>query len=95
VGDEIMVMVTEVDQFGRINLSRRAVLEGLQPEDVVKAARAAQPRPGPRQQPPPPGRRPPDNRFRGPRPQGPQRPPPRRGPEPPPPPPPRPPSSFR
>jgi len=28
VGDEIMVMVVEVDQMGRINLSRRAVLEG-------------------------------------------------------------------
>ncbi|MGQ9571638.1 MAG: polyribonucleotide nucleotidyltransferase [Dehalococcoidia bacterium] len=28
VGDEIMVMVIEVDQAGRINLSRRAVLEG-------------------------------------------------------------------
>jgi polyribonucleotide nucleotidyltransferase len=30
VGDEIMVMVIEVDQMGRINLSRRAVLEGAQ-----------------------------------------------------------------
>jgi polyribonucleotide nucleotidyltransferase len=28
VGDEIMVMVTEIDHMGRINLSRRAVLEG-------------------------------------------------------------------
>jgi polyribonucleotide nucleotidyltransferase len=28
VGDEIMVMVTEIDSLGRINLSRRAVLEG-------------------------------------------------------------------
>jgi len=28
VGDEIMVMVTEIDSQGRINLSRRAVLEG-------------------------------------------------------------------
>jgi polyribonucleotide nucleotidyltransferase len=28
VGDEIMVVVIEVDQVGRINLSRRAVLEG-------------------------------------------------------------------
>jgi polyribonucleotide nucleotidyltransferase len=28
VGDEVMVMVIEVDQMGRINLSRRAVLEG-------------------------------------------------------------------
>ncbi|HEY7270338.1 MAG TPA: polyribonucleotide nucleotidyltransferase [Dehalococcoidia bacterium] len=30
VGDEIMVMVTEIDNLGRINLSRRAVLEGEQ-----------------------------------------------------------------
>jgi polyribonucleotide nucleotidyltransferase len=30
VGDEIMVMVVEVDQMGRINLSRRAVLEGAE-----------------------------------------------------------------
>jgi polyribonucleotide nucleotidyltransferase len=28
VGDEVMVMVVEVDNLGRINLSRRAVLEG-------------------------------------------------------------------
>ncbi|MDO8672804.1 MAG: S1 RNA-binding domain-containing protein, partial [Dehalococcoidia bacterium] len=28
VGDEIMVLVTEIDRMGRINLSRRAVLEG-------------------------------------------------------------------
>ncbi len=28
VGDEVMVMVTEIDNMGRINLSRRAVLEG-------------------------------------------------------------------
>ena len=31
VGDEIMVMVTEIDNLGRVNLSRRAVLEGAQP----------------------------------------------------------------
>ena len=30
VGDEIMVMVIEVDRMGRINVSRRAVTEGLQ-----------------------------------------------------------------
>ena len=29
VGDEIMVMVTEIDRMGRINLSRRAVLDKL------------------------------------------------------------------
>jgi len=28
VGDEIMVVVTEIDRMGRINLSRRAVLQG-------------------------------------------------------------------
>ena len=36
VGDEISVLVTEIDSMGRINLSRRAVLEGgsgLGPED--------------------------------------------------------------
>ena len=34
VGDEITVMVTEIDNLGRINLSRRAVLEGATPEDL-------------------------------------------------------------
>ena len=34
VGDEITVMVTEIDNLGRINLSRRAVLEGMTPEDL-------------------------------------------------------------
>jgi polyribonucleotide nucleotidyltransferase len=33
VGDEIMVMVTEIDNLGRINLSRRAVLEGANPAE--------------------------------------------------------------
>ena len=36
VGDEIMVMVTEVDRMGRVNLSRRAVLQGLSKTDGVK-----------------------------------------------------------
>jgi polyribonucleotide nucleotidyltransferase len=31
LGDEIMVMVTEIDHMGRINLSRKAVLEGATP----------------------------------------------------------------
>jgi len=31
VGDEVMVMVIEVDHMGRINLSRRAVMEGAPP----------------------------------------------------------------
>jgi polyribonucleotide nucleotidyltransferase len=34
VGDEITVMVMEIDNLGRINLSRRAVLEGMTPEDL-------------------------------------------------------------
>src|SRR5215467_6594733 len=33
VGDEIQVMVMEIDNLGRINLSRRALLEGYTPED--------------------------------------------------------------
>ena len=35
VGDEIEVMVVEIDRMGRVNLSRRAVLEDLSPEDVA------------------------------------------------------------
>ena len=35
VGDELEVMVVEIDRMGRINLSRRAVLEDLSPEDVA------------------------------------------------------------
>ena len=35
VGDELEVMVTEIDRMGRINLSRRAILEGLTPEEVA------------------------------------------------------------
>jgi polyribonucleotide nucleotidyltransferase len=38
VGDEIMVMVTEIDNMGRINLSRRAVLEGTNPADLEEPA---------------------------------------------------------
>ena len=34
VGDELEVMVVEIDRMGRINLSRRAVLENLSPEEV-------------------------------------------------------------
>jgi len=33
IGDEIMVMVVEIDNMGRINLSRRAVLEGSGPSE--------------------------------------------------------------
>ena len=38
VGDEVEVMVTEVDRMGRVNLSRRAVLEGASSEDVRAGA---------------------------------------------------------
>jgi polyribonucleotide nucleotidyltransferase len=41
LGDEIMVMVIEVDSMGRINLSRRAVIEGKTLEEAVAASRAA------------------------------------------------------
>ncbi len=34
VGDEVMVMVTDIDPQGKIRLSRRAVLEGLTPEEA-------------------------------------------------------------
>jgi polyribonucleotide nucleotidyltransferase len=42
VGDEVMVMVIEVDHMGRINLSRRAVMEGAPPPSAE-----GQPRPAP------------------------------------------------
>jgi polyribonucleotide nucleotidyltransferase len=35
VGDEIQVMVTEIDNLGRINLSRRAVLEGANGDSFI------------------------------------------------------------
>jgi polyribonucleotide nucleotidyltransferase len=35
VGDEIMVMVTDIDSSGKIRLSRQAVLEGWTPEEAV------------------------------------------------------------
>jgi polyribonucleotide nucleotidyltransferase len=34
VGDEIMVMVIDIDNFGKIRLSRQAVLEGWTPEEA-------------------------------------------------------------
>lgn len=46
VGDEIMVKVIEIDSQGRINLSRRAVLEGT--EGRPSAARTVPGRPAPR-----------------------------------------------
>jgi len=41
VGDEIMVMCTEIDQMGRVNLSRRAVFQGLSKVANVKDTRAS------------------------------------------------------
>jgi polyribonucleotide nucleotidyltransferase len=39
VGDEVIVPVTEIDPQGRVNLSRRAVIEGQTPEDVASRKR--------------------------------------------------------
>ena len=50
VGDEVLVKVTEIDEQGRINLSRRDALiqvEGLTPE--APAPREESERPAPRQ----------------------------------------------
>ena len=86
VGDEVMVMVTEIDRMGRVNLSRRAVIEGLAGGGA--RVRDGGPRDGDRRDGPPPGgdrpggdryadrRGPPDrgpryDRDRGPRPGGP------------------------
>lgn len=38
IGDEIMVMVTEIDRMGRVNLSRRAVLQGLSADAVASGS---------------------------------------------------------
>jgi polyribonucleotide nucleotidyltransferase len=51
VGDEVTVMVTEIDRMGRVNLSIRAILEGSSLEDVK--ARSAERRPADRSGPPP------------------------------------------
>lgn len=58
VGDEIMVIVTEIDRLGRINLSRRAVLEkaaGVPGAKPQAAAPSAAPSAAPRSRPPAPG----------------------------------------
>lgn len=52
VGDEIMVMVVDIDSENKVRLSRRAVLEGWTPEE----ARAMDKKPGPRRKPQPSGR---------------------------------------
>ena len=48
IGDEVRVMVIEVDRLGRINLSRRAVLQGLTPEMALATAPAQPNGGGPR-----------------------------------------------
>jgi polyribonucleotide nucleotidyltransferase len=45
IGDEVEVMVIEIDRMGRVNLSRKAVLEGLSPADVA-ASRGSRDREG-------------------------------------------------
>jgi polyribonucleotide nucleotidyltransferase len=45
MGDEITVMVTEIDPNGKIRLSRRAVLEGWTAEEAVEQDRANQSKP--------------------------------------------------
>jgi polyribonucleotide nucleotidyltransferase len=45
VGDEITVMVTEIDRMGRINLSRRAVFQGLSQGARAKDSMTAGPPP--------------------------------------------------
>ncbi len=42
MGDEMTVMVIEVDSMGRVNLSRRAVLEGLSVEEALAASQRDQ-----------------------------------------------------
>jgi polyribonucleotide nucleotidyltransferase len=46
VGDEIMVMVTSIDDDGKIRLSRQAVLEGWTVEQAVAADQRRAPGPG-------------------------------------------------
>ena len=64
IGDELDVMVVEIDRMGRVNLSRRAVLEGLSPEE---AAAARPQRNGGSDRPDRGPRRPDRDRDRGPR----------------------------
>ena len=42
IGDELEVMVIEVDSMGRVNLSRRAVAEKMTLDQALEASRAAQ-----------------------------------------------------
>ncbi|MCY4449250.1 MAG: polyribonucleotide nucleotidyltransferase [Chloroflexi bacterium] len=63
MGDEVEVMVVEIDRMGRVNLSRRAVLENLSPEDVASRSNGRSSDRGPRDR----GGRPGGDRDRGPR----------------------------
>lgn len=65
VGDEIMVMVIEIDSQGRINLSRRAVLEGAPPAPSAVGSGESGPRPGGERRPGPHGERRPSGGGRG------------------------------
>ncbi|WP_374019868.1 polyribonucleotide nucleotidyltransferase [Paenibacillus thiaminolyticus] len=67
IGDKIEVKVVEIDQQGRINLSRRVLLEPAQPEGAAPADGSAPDRPRSGGRPPHGGARP-----RGPRPPRPQ-----------------------
>ncbi|CAH8770050.1 polyribonucleotide nucleotidyltransferase [Paenibacillus dendritiformis] len=67
IGDKIEVKVVEIDQQGRINLSRRVLLEPAQPEGAAPADGSASDRPRSGGRPPHGGSRP-----RGPRPPRPQ-----------------------
>ncbi|MEO6196663.1 MAG: polyribonucleotide nucleotidyltransferase, partial [Dehalococcoidia bacterium] len=42
VGDEITVMVIEVDSMGRVNASRRAIIEGLSLEEAIEVSKRDQ-----------------------------------------------------
>ena len=65
IGDELEVMVTEIDRMGRVNVSRRAILEDWSPADLAEHGGRSADRPprrepdrGPRREPdPPPGGR--------------------------------------
>jgi polyribonucleotide nucleotidyltransferase len=48
MGDEITVMVIEVDSMGRVNASRRAVVEEMSLEEAIAASQASQQSRGPR-----------------------------------------------
>ena len=73
VGDELKVVVTEIDHLGRVNASRRALLVGEDREAGGGGAASAPREREPRERPPrdrPPGDRPPGDRPPGDRPPG-------------------------